>query len=55
MALGQTIMGDREPEVRRAAVLALEGHDGGATEAFIKAAGKDESPLVREAAKILNK
>ena len=53
MALGQTIMGDTDPEVRRAAVLALEGHEGGAVDAFIKAAAKDASPGVREATKML--
>ncbi|MGB5716860.1 MAG: HEAT repeat domain-containing protein [Gammaproteobacteria bacterium] len=54
MALGQTIMGDKDPEVRRAAVLALEGHEGGAVDAFITAAAKDRSEKVREAAQMLN-
>ncbi len=51
MAIGQTIMGDPEPETRRAAVLALAGHEGGAVEAFLNAARKDDARVVREAAK----
>jgi HEAT repeat protein len=53
MAIGQTIIGDPDPETRRAAVLALEGHEGGAVNAFLKAAQKDRTGLVREAAGLI--
>ena len=50
MAIGQTIIGDRDVETRRAAVLALDGLEGGAVEAFLKAAQKDQDKSVRQAA-----
>ena len=53
MWLGQAIMGDPEPEVRFEAVLALEGHKGGAVEAFITAAAEDDSQIVQKAAEWL--
>lgn len=50
MAIGQTIIGDPDPETRRTAVLALDGHEGGAVEAFLQAAQKDRAASVRQAA-----
>jgi hypothetical protein len=52
MALGQTIMGDSDPLVRQAAVLALQNHESGAVQAFRKAASADNSALVREASQL---
>lgn len=54
LGIGQVIMGDADPNVRRAAVSALADHQGGMADAFLVAARKDRADSVREiAARVL--
>ena len=49
--LGQVALGDRDPDLRRIAVEHLAGDPREPARAFLEAAAKDPSPLVREAAR----
>lgn len=50
LAIGQTIVGDKNSDVRRAAVSSLDGLKGGAAQAFVNHAKKDPAPSVRKVA-----